>query len=137
MTVAVETLRASGFPDLAEYESKRRAAAPPPTDRGLDRRVAKELLAELAERAPGNSVELRVPPFGVTQIVAGPRHRRGEPSATIELDLQTLVDLCLGELSWARAVSSGRVLASGQRADLSDLVPLVGVDSGGSAAAAR
>ncbi|MFC2683865.1 MAG: sterol carrier family protein, partial [Rothia mucilaginosa] len=34
-------------------------------------------LEELATLAPGNSVEVRVPPLGVTQCVAGPRHTRG------------------------------------------------------------
>lgn len=36
-------------------------------------------LEELTARAPGNSVEVRVPPFGVTQCVEGPRHTRGTP----------------------------------------------------------
>ena len=37
-------------------------------------------LEELATLAPGNSVEVRVPPLGVTQCVAGPRHTRGTPA---------------------------------------------------------
>ena len=36
-------------------------------------------LEELATLAPGNSVEVRVPPLGVTQCIAGPRHTRGTP----------------------------------------------------------
>ena len=34
------------------------------------------LLEELAEVAPGNSVEVRVPPLGATQCIEGPRHTR-------------------------------------------------------------
>lgn len=92
--------------------------------RSCQRAAVKELLAELAELVPGNSVELRVPPYGVIQIIAGPRHRRGQPSATIEMDSQTLIGLCLGEIGWQESVSSGKVLASGERADLSNVVPL-------------
>ncbi|MDQ1562865.1 MAG: hypothetical protein QOE85_2206, partial [Actinomycetota bacterium] len=32
------------------------------------------LLQLLAESAPGNTVEVRVPPFGATQAIEGPRH---------------------------------------------------------------
>jgi Bacterial SCP ortholog len=35
------------------------------------------LLEDLAERIPGNTVEVRVPPLGATQCVQGPAHRRG------------------------------------------------------------
>ena len=41
-------------------------------------------LEELATLAPGNSVEVRVPPLGVTQCVAGPRHTRGTPPSVVE-----------------------------------------------------
>lgn len=83
------------------------------------------LLEELAERAPGNSVEVRVPPFGVTQCVQGPRHTRGTPSAVVETDSATWIALATGSLEWHEAVASGAVLASGTRADLGGLLPLV------------
>ncbi|MET1021930.1 MAG: sterol carrier family protein, partial [Arthrobacter sp.] len=79
-------------------------------------------LEEVTARAPGNSVEVRVPPFGVTQCVEGPRHTRGTPPNVIECDAATWLAMVSGHLSWADAVDSGRVAASGLRADLSGLL---------------
>ena len=81
-------------------------------------------LEEVTARAPGNSVEVRVPPFGVTQCVEGPRHTRGTPPNVIECDAATWLAMVTGTLSWADAVGGGRVAASGLRADLSALLPL-------------
>jgi hypothetical protein len=81
-------------------------------------------LEEVTARAPGNSVEVRVPPFGVTQCVEGPRHTRGTPPNVIECDAATWLAMVTGRLSWAEAVDTGRVAASGLRADLSALLPL-------------
>ena len=81
-------------------------------------------LEEVTARAPGNSVEVRVPPFGVTQCVEGPRHTRGTPPNVIECDAATWLAMVTGQLSWAEAVEGGRVSASGLRADLSALLPL-------------
>lgn len=81
-------------------------------------------LEELAERAPGNSVEVRVPPFGVTQCVAGPRHTRGTPPNVIETDAATWLMLVAGQQAWNDAVGAGKVAASGLRADLSHWLPL-------------
>ncbi|WP_427129251.1 sterol carrier family protein [Pseudarthrobacter sp. S9] len=81
-------------------------------------------LEEVTARAPGNSVEVRVPPFGVTQCVEGPRHTRGTPPNVIECDAATWLAMVGGQLSWADAVAAGRVAASGLRADLSGLLPL-------------
>lgn len=81
------------------------------------------LLEELAELAPGNSVEVRVPPFGATQCVPGPRHTRGTPPNVIEMDAATWIALATGELEWGEALSSARVVASGSRANLDGLLP--------------
>jgi hypothetical protein len=81
-------------------------------------------LEELAAQAPGNSVEVRVPPFGATQCIAGPRHTRGTPPNVVETDPQTWLSLATGQLSWAEALASRRVSASGLRADLSGVLPL-------------
>ena len=81
-------------------------------------------LEELTARAPGNSVEVRVPPFGVTQCIEGPRHTRGTPPNVIETDAVTWLELVTGTLNWADAVTAGRVVASGTRADLSEQLPL-------------
>ena len=81
-------------------------------------------LEEVSARAPGNSVEVRVPPFGVTQCVEGPRHTRGTPPNVIECDAATWLAMVSGRMSWADAVAAGQVAASGLRADLSALLPL-------------
>jgi len=81
-------------------------------------------LEEVTARAPGNSVEVRVPPFGVTQCVEGPRHTRGTPPNVIECDGATWLAMVTGSLAWADAVDAGKVAASGLRADLSRLLPL-------------
>lgn len=83
------------------------------------------LLEELSEVAEGNSVEVRVPPFGVTQCIEGPRHTRGTPPNVIETDPVTWLELATGALSWPDAVEQRRVSASGTRADLSEVLPLL------------
>ena len=82
------------------------------------------LLQLLAEKAPGGSVEVRVPPFGAVQVIEGPRHTRGTPPNVVETDAATWIALATGEERWADAASSGRILASGIRADLSDVLPV-------------
>ncbi|MEE6281877.1 sterol carrier family protein [Georgenia sunbinii] len=82
-------------------------------------------LEELAVGSPGNSVEVRVPPHGATQAIAGPRHTRGTPPNVVETDPVTWLRLATGRLGWDDAVSEGRVSASGIRADLSSVLPLI------------
>lgn len=84
-------------------------------------------LQALGDRAPGKSVEVRVPPFGAVQCVEGPGHTRGTPPNVIETDIETWLALAAGELSWADAVAAGAVRASGQRADIAAWLPLVRV----------
>ena len=81
-------------------------------------------LEELAARAPGPTTEVRVPPFGAVQCLPGPRHTRGTPPNVVETDAQTWLRLVLGQVSWDDAVATGKVRASGQRADLSVVLPL-------------
>lgn len=82
------------------------------------------LLQLLDEKAPGNSVEVRVPPFGAVQVIQGPRHTRGTPPNVVEMDAATWLAVALGEERWADAAASGRIAASGTRADLADVLPL-------------
>lgn len=89
-----------------------------------DRDRVKHYLAVLAERAPGKSVEVRVPPYAAVQCVEGVRHTRGTPPAVIETDPVTWLALARGELDWTAAVGSGQVRASGERTDLSPYLPL-------------
>lgn len=102
-----------------------RIAAGEAANRDELRDVVRVLLARLRERAPGRSVEVRVPPFGAVQCVAGPRHTRGTPPNVVETDPLTFVLLAVGVLSFADAVAAGRVAASGVPADLTDHLPLV------------
>lgn len=87
------------------------------------------LLEELAERVPGNSVEVRVPPYGATQCIEGPRHTRGTPPNTVEMNPDTWFALATGELSWQAALAEAKVQASGTRADLSEVLPLLHLPS--------
>ncbi|MER5551311.1 sterol carrier family protein [Streptomyces sp. NPDC002793] len=85
------------------------------------------LLADaLADRAPGGSVEVRVPPFAVVQCIGGPKHTRGTPPNVVETDPLTWVRLATGRTRWAEALDAARVSASGERADLAPLLPLMG-----------
>jgi hypothetical protein len=90
------------------------------------RDAVREILQALKALAPGRSVEVRVPPFGAIQCGQGPRHTRGTPPNVIETDGLTFVLLAAGRLAWAEAVASGKIRASGVRADLSGLLPLFG-----------
>jgi hypothetical protein len=82
------------------------------------------LLEELAEVAPGNSVEVRVPPLGATQCIEGPRHTRGTPPNVVELSPRVWFDLALGTLTWDEAIAEHKVSASGVRASLAEVLPL-------------
>ena len=93
--------------------------------RAVLRAAVKESLAALAADAPGRSVEVRVPPFGAVQCIAGPRHTRGTPPNVVETDARTWLALALGRLDWATAVANGAVVASGARAaEIADHLPL-------------
>lgn len=91
---------------------------------GNTRALVKHWLAVLAERAPGRSVEVRVPPYAAVQVVPGVRHTRGTPPAVVETDAGTWLALAAGRTTWHEAVESGGVRASGERTDLSPYLPL-------------
>lgn len=81
-------------------------------------------LEELGTRAPGRSVEVRVPPFGAVQCIQGPRHTRGTPPNVIETDPVTWLALSCGRVTWDDASEAGSLRASGGRADLREHLPL-------------
>lgn len=84
------------------------------------------LLEDLAVRIPGNSVEVRIPLFGAVQCVPGPDHRRGTPPNVVEMNAQTWLALCLGEVSVEDVLADGRLLASGTRAlEFAQVLPLI------------
>ncbi len=108
-----------------------RAALAGDDSRQVTATATRFLLEELAAIAPGNSVEVRVPPFGATQCIAGPRHTRGTPPNVVEMQPATWIALATGVLGWQGAVSAGQVVASGARADISPLLPVLrGMDGG-------
>lgn len=81
------------------------------------------LLEELADRHEGNSVEVRVPPFGVTQCVAGPRHTRGTPPNVVEMTPEIFLALATGSAPIGELWEE--VSASGTRSDVRHLFPLL------------
>jgi hypothetical protein len=78
----------------------------------------------LAARVPGRAVEVRVPPFGAVQAVAGPTHTRGTPPNVVETDARTWMLLAAGRLDWPTAMASRAIRASGPRSDLSVYLPV-------------
>jgi hypothetical protein len=86
--------------------------------------LTKHYLALLEGRAPGKSVEVRVPPYAAIQCIEGVRHTRGTPPAVIETDAGTWIALASGELQWAEAEAGHLLRASGERTDLSRYLPL-------------
>lgn len=119
-------LRPAPAADVAAAWGRVRAAeaagaAGATTDVGL---LVRHYLAVLTERAPGRSVEVRIPPYGAVQAISGGRHTRGTPRAVVETDPGTWLQLTTGAISWSDAVGAGRVQASGERSDLSVYLPL-------------
>ncbi|WP_353807827.1 sterol carrier family protein [Agromyces sp. SYSU T00194] len=115
----------AGNPDAAVVNPDAGAASVASVDRPTLSLAVHFSLQLLAEKAPGNTLEVRVPPFAVIQCVEGPRHTRGTPPNVIETDAATWLGLASGSLSWEAALASGAVQASGTRADLTGLLPLV------------
>jgi hypothetical protein len=99
-------------------------AQPEPVDRATIATAVRYTLEELNARAPGQALEVRVPPFGATQCLEGPRHTRGTPPGVVEMSPQTWLEVASGTREWADALASGDVSASGERADISFLLPL-------------
>jgi hypothetical protein len=101
------------------------ATGPEAVSRDTRALAVRYTLQLLAERAEGNTVEVRVPPFGAVQCIEGPRHTRGTPPNVVETDATTWLALATGTLRWADGLATGRIHASGQRADLADYLPIV------------
>lgn len=108
---------------LKRIDDATRSGEPPdPADLRV---TVKHSLAVLAARAPGKSVEVRVPPYAAVQCIAGARHTRGKPPAVVETDALTWIALARGQLSFTAAVDRGQVRASGERSDLTEHLPLI------------
>ena len=87
--------------------------------------AVKYCLLLLHELAPGNSVEVRIPPYAAVQVIPGIKHTRGTPPAVVEMNARIWIELATGKIAWQEAIKSGIISASGQRADLSTFLPLI------------
>ncbi|WP_149179976.1 maleylpyruvate isomerase family mycothiol-dependent enzyme [Streptomyces sp. TRM49041] len=97
-----------------------------PHDRQALATCTRVLADALALKAPGGSVELRVPPYAVVQCVEGPRHTRGTPPNVVETDPLTWTRLATARTTWPEALDEARLDARGDRANLSPWLPVLG-----------
>ena len=81
----------------------------------------KEILKIVQQVAPGNSVELRIPPYAAIQCVSGSVQRRGTPPNMVEMSGHTLIELVVNPSDWDDFCHKGRISASGTNANLKDL----------------
>jgi hypothetical protein len=81
----------------------------------------REILKIVQQVAPGNSVELRIPPYAAIQCVSGLVHRRGTPPNVVEMSGDTLMELVGNPNHWDEFCHKGRILASGTNSNLKDL----------------
>jgi hypothetical protein len=110
--------------DDAEGRAALQAVTDGATDRSSVATAVRWTLQRLAEDVPGNSVEVRVPPYAAVQAVPGPRHTRGTPPNVVETDATTWLALATGRLRWDDPTTGPRVSASGSRADLAPFLPV-------------
>ena len=83
------------------------------------------LLQRIEIDNPGHSVELRIPPYGAIQCIAGLNHRRGTPPNVVEMKPTDFLSLCRGDLLWQDAIDSGKLIASGTLSEeLKQIFPL-------------
>jgi uncharacterized protein (TIGR03083 family) len=87
--------------------------------------VVRELAKGFAAIYPGKTVELRIPPYAAVQCLEGPRHTRGTPPNVVEVQPLAWVRVAAGREAWSDLVRTGRLTASGERSDLSALLPLL------------
>ncbi len=81
----------------------------------------KKILDLIKRISPGKSVDLRIPPYGAIQCVAGVNHKRCTPPNTVEMSAQVLIQLRSNPKMWAELVASGQISASGVASDLSSV----------------
>ena len=86
----------------------------------------REILKIIQQLSPGNSVELRIPPYAAIQCVPGSVHKRGTPPNVVEMSGQTLIELINNPSNWDELCHKGLISASGTNANLEDLFTQVG-----------
>ena len=122
MRVAIRTIpQADGERVLSRWLSDRSGVLADRDDLALAVRFSLQLLRE---KAPGRSVEVRIPPYGAAQVVEGPTHTRGTPPAVVEAEPETWLEVIIGQKSFAEAVAEGTIQLSGLRTDLQGFLPL-------------
>ena len=73
------------------------------------------LLQEIEIRHPGGTVELRVPPYGAVQCIAGMDHRRGTPPNVVEIKPELFIELALKQISFDEVPIGAGLMLSGVR----------------------
>jgi hypothetical protein len=107
-------------------ESWLRDETRPPPERVALADAVRLTARTLAALAPGQSVEVRIPPFAAVQCIAGPQHRRGTPPNVVETDPRTWLLLITGLLAVPAAAASGRLRLSGGRAgEVAGYLPVI------------
>ena len=120
--MAIRTIpQADGERVLSRWLSDRSGVLADRDDLALAVRFSLQLLRE---KAPGRSVEVRIPPYGAAQVVEGPTHTRGTPPAVVEAEPETWLEVIIGQKSFAEAVGEGTIQLSGLRTDLQGFLPL-------------
>ena len=71
----------------------------------------KEILKIIQQLSPGNSVELRIPPYAAIQCVPGSVHKRGTPPNVVEMSGQTLIELINNPSNWDELCHEGLISA--------------------------
>ena len=97
-----------------------------PVDHATLQRAVRYTLQLLADRAPGGAVEIRVPPYGIAQCIDD-RRPRGTLPDIVEMDAATWLLLATGDLHWGKALASGQVRVSGERAELAPHLPVISI----------
>ena len=90
--------------------------------------AVKYCLELLHKKAPGKSVEVRIPPHAAIQVISGITHKRGTPPGIVEMSPTVFIQIAIGKTSWHEARDKGFVQASGERTDLFDLFPLINLE---------
>lgn len=89
--------------------------------------AAVRTLAELlAQRHPGRSIEVRIPPYAAVQCgdPGDPSHTRGTPPNVVECPPLNFLRLATDRVEFAAELRAHHLTASGTRADLTDKLPL-------------
>lgn len=91
-----------------------------PQDEPAIAQAVRQSLESFAAAHPGRSVEVRVPPYRVVQIIGGSTHRRGTPPAVVEMGPISWLELFSGKSTWEQLIQNGQIIASGVGSDLSE-----------------